>query len=305
MAHGTNEKASISYEKFVDSEIMYWRNKGIEWKYAPKHDHDSDDTKNDQKELAYTDAVVEDLIMTVYKTTMNCQGSSEFVKLLLLFTHQTVIGRIFASWAQIPDSVREKMDKEDASVVTTSMDVLNWKWKEYGNQQNTEVVVMDFRRVYLIFLTNYLNRIWQFYHVDVEKENVSMESDEYAFIQCIKESLDEIISSTMTSTKTQVKLSKSMVFERITENCCSLCGGILDSLRFKYPPICITSLQQLYNMMSLIALQINVLYRPVEQKWIDSPQNYKFDPLKHNQGDENFVTLVINNNDVTSNVGNK
>ena len=133
-----------------------------------------------------------------------------------------------------------------------------------------------------------------FYHIDLGKEKMlKPESEEYVHILSIQQHLNEIIDSTETSTKNNVKLSKNIVFEKIASNCLSLLGAMIDSLHFKYAPIIVHDLQELHNVISLIALQINQLYGPIEDEWIKETQNYQNDTFKDIDGDDNFVTLVF------------
>ena len=277
----------LAYNDFVEQQIKYWNDKGVDWKYPT---HDDDDNKNESN-IKYTNEIIESFIMTVYKNITFKNATCKFVKLLLLFTHQTVVGRILASYAQIPEYLRNiQINNKEF----TTIELLEWKWNEKSGKNGKDTVIeVDFRRVYLIFLTNYLNRIWQFYHIDLDKENLENDCEEYIHIKSIQESLNDIINSTKESTKTKEKLSKAIVFEKIAENSCSLCGGIIDALRFKYSPITVCNLQQLYNVISLITLQINELYRPIEQEWINHVKNYTKSHFKNKSGDENFVTLVI------------
>lgn len=275
----------MEYNAFVEKEILSWKDKGVNWEY-PKSDEEN------KEEAKYNNAIVENFIMTVYKNRMTKDNTCKFIKLLLLFTHQTVIGRILASYAQIPEYLRNIHVNNKQF---TSIELLEWTWKEKGGKNGLESIPVDFRRVYLIYLTNYLNRLWQFYHIDLDKENLDSQSEEYIHIQSIQTSLNEIIESTKESTKDKQLLSKTIVFEKIAENCCAVCGAMMDALRFKYPPIVINDLQQLFNVISLIALQINELYRPLEQEWINDTNNYKSGHLPNKSGDENFITLVIKN----------
>eukprot|EP01084_Bolivina_argentea_P257425 433704_1 len=283
MAEAVAEEAEpISYDTFVEQEINAWKTKGVKWEYPENKNSDSNDATT-----KYSNEIIETFIMKVYKTTTT--SNTQFVKLLLLFCHQIVIGRIFASYTQIPEYLRNIHVKNKQF---TTMQLLDWQWYEKSSP-NSQPVPVDFRRVYLIYLTNYLNRMWQFYHIDLEKENVDKNSQEYEHIKSIQQSLDEIINSTKNSTKNKTKLSKSIVFHKIAENCCSLTGGMIDALHFKYNPIIIRDLQQLYNCVSLITLQINQLYGPIEEKWINNTKNYKREHFKNVSGDDNFVTLVI------------
>merc|ERR1719458_2006112 len=91
-----SEPEPISYESFVEQEIKDWKNKGIEWQYP----QNNDDNKDNGNTIKYSNEIIEEFIMNVYKTTTLKNKTCKFVKLLLLFCHQIVIGRIFASYSQ-------------------------------------------------------------------------------------------------------------------------------------------------------------------------------------------------------------
>merc|ERR1712130_1041974 len=204
----STEIEPISYNEFVEEEIKIWKNKGIEWEYP----QNNDDNKENGNTIKYSNEIIEEFIKNVYKTTTLKNKTCKFVKLLLLFCHQTVIGRIFASYSQIPEYLRNIHVNNKQF---TSISLLEWQWNEKSGKMSKDSIPVDFRRVYLIFLTNYLNRMWQFYHIDLNQENLDTNSEEYIHIKSIQDSLNEIIESTEISTKNKTKLSKSIVFEKI------------------------------------------------------------------------------------------
>eukprot|EP01083_Nonionella_stella_P027173 74783_1 len=300
MAEAANVPKStepVSFESFVEKEIKSWTDRGIEWKYPQNTNNDADDNKDNTSK--YTSDIIDGFITHVYKTTTTKQKTCSFVQLLLLFTHQTVIGRIFASYLQIPEYLRNIHVKNKQF---TTIALLCWQWNE---KDGKAVIPVDFRRVYLIFVTNYLNRIWQYYHIDLSKETLESDSDEYIHIESIQNSLNQIIDSTQESTKNKTKLAKSIVFEKIAENCCSLTGTMIDALRFKYKPVVIHNLQEFYVVLSLIALQINHLFVSIEEAWLNNTENYTKPRFKDKKGDENFVTLVLSRDESTKDQNEK
>merc|ERR1711879_113357 len=100
--------------------------------------------------------------------------------------------------------------------------------------------------------------------------------------------------STEESTVNKTKLSKSVVFQKIADHCCSLGGAMFDAMLMKYPSIMVNSLEELNDCISLIILQLNQLYLQIEDKWLQNEKNYTKGAIKDIKGDDNFVTLVIN-----------
>lgn len=97
------------------------------------------------------------------------QKSSHFVKLLLLFQHQIITGRILPSYAQIPIRFHSNSNASNISNTldnNTTETLLKLEWNEKGNGK--EVISLNFHRVYHIYLTNFLNHMWLVFHFDCE-----------------------------------------------------------------------------------------------------------------------------------------
>ena len=285
---------AVGYNDFVHQQIVHWQSKGVQWQFpstsSSTEDNESKDTESEEVAVPnYSSEMVESVIMGVYGTCFAADHPTpKFVRLLLLFGHQVVVGRVFASYNQVPESLRE-LD------CFSTDSLLEWQWEEQSGVKGVDPIIpVNFRRVYLIFLTNYLNRIWKCYHIDLENTELKAESEEYLFIRSTQESLNEIIESTAESTVNKSTLSKSVVFQKIADHCCSLGGALFDAMRMRYPPITVHSLEELNDCISLITLQLNQLYLQIEEKWLENEQNYTKEPFKDKKGDENFVTLVIN-----------